>query len=68
MRSRRNDGARRSPGALEAEVLAVLWSSDEPQSPAEVQLSGDLAYSPAPKPTRDEKLALGPSRSSRHPG
>jgi predicted transcriptional regulator len=46
MRNRRNDGARRSPGALEAEVLAVLWSSDEPQSPAEVQaqLSGDLAY------------------------
>jgi predicted transcriptional regulator len=37
---------RRSSGALEAEVLAALWSSDEPLTPAQVreQLPGDLAY------------------------
>lgn len=38
--------ARRPPGMLEDEVLAVLWSSDRPMTPAEVQLDlGDrLAY------------------------
>lgn len=37
---------RRAPGALEAEVLAVLWSAEAPLSPAEVQaqLEDDLAY------------------------
>jgi predicted transcriptional regulator len=37
---------RRAPGALEAEVLAVLWSAAEPLAPAEVQarLDDDLAY------------------------
>jgi predicted transcriptional regulator len=37
---------RRSPGMLEDEVLAVLWSGSEPMSPAEVQagLGGSLAY------------------------
>ena len=43
---RRDDGARRAPGALEAEVLAVLWSADGPLAPAEVreQLGAGLAY------------------------
>ena len=37
---------RRAPGALEAEVLTVLWSAGEPLSPADVQarLDDDLAY------------------------
>lgn len=37
---------RRAPGALEAEVLAVLWAADGALSPEEVrrQLPGDLAY------------------------
>ncbi|MEV5721554.1 BlaI/MecI/CopY family transcriptional regulator [Amycolatopsis mediterranei] len=46
MRMRRDDGARRAPGALEAEVLTVLLSADGPLAPAEVQerLGADLAY------------------------
>ena len=46
MRNRQKDTARRAPGALEAEVLSVLWSSAEPLSPADVQtrLEGQLAY------------------------
>ncbi|VVJ24909.1 Uncharacterised protein [Amycolatopsis camponoti] len=46
MRNRRKDTARRAPGALEAEVLSVLWGSDEPLSPTDVQaqLEDDLAY------------------------
>lgn len=37
---------RRGPGELEAEVLAALWSAEEPLTPAEVRdrLPGDLAY------------------------
>lgn len=37
---------RRPSGALEAEVLASLWASDRPLTPAEVQadLGRDLAY------------------------
>jgi|SRR5437764_8278973 len=43
---RRAENARRAPGELEAEVLAVLWSAGEPVSPADVQqrLEGELAY------------------------
>lgn len=39
-------GRRRPPGMLEDEVLAVLWTSDTPMSPAEVQrsLADSLAY------------------------
>ncbi|MEV7043455.1 BlaI/MecI/CopY family transcriptional regulator [Amycolatopsis sp. NPDC051061] len=46
MRVRRDDGARRGPGELEAQVLAVLWSADGPLAPAEVRerLGADLAY------------------------
>ncbi|GAA5160791.1 MULTISPECIES: BlaI/MecI/CopY family transcriptional regulator [Amycolatopsis] len=46
MRNRRKDALRRAPGALEAEVLTVLWNAEEPLSPAEVQarLEDDLAY------------------------
>jgi len=46
MRDRRKDTVRRAPGALEAEVLSVLWSSAEPLSPADVQarLEDELAY------------------------
>src|SRR4051794_7019041 len=46
MRNRRKDAMRRAPGALEAEVLTVLWSAGEPLSPADVQarLEDDLAY------------------------
>ncbi|SRR5437763_5635217 len=46
MRKRRKDTTRRAPGALEAEVLALLWGADEPLSPADVQarLEDDLAY------------------------
>jgi predicted transcriptional regulator len=38
--------ARRQPGMLEDEVLAVLWTSARPMTPAEVQLEFDdrLAY------------------------
>ncbi|OXM59714.1 BlaI/MecI/CopY family transcriptional regulator [Amycolatopsis vastitatis] len=46
MRMRRDDGARRAPGELEAQVLAVLWKADGPLAPAEVRerLGADLAY------------------------
>ena len=46
MRDRRKDTVRRARGALEAEVLSVLWSSAEPLSPADVQarLEDELAY------------------------
>src|SRR5689334_6384702 len=46
MRNRRKEPARRAPGALEAEVLAVLGTSAEPLSPSDVQgrLRGELAY------------------------
>lgn len=46
MRNRREEPVRRAPGALEAEVLAVLGNSAGPLSPSEVQakLRGDLAY------------------------
>ncbi|MFE6691020.1 BlaI/MecI/CopY family transcriptional regulator [Streptomyces sp. NPDC057743] len=39
-------GARRSAGALEAEVMAVLWASDEPLTAGQVQheLGRELAY------------------------
>lgn len=42
----RKEPARRAPGALEAEVLNVLWSAGEPLSPTDVQarLEDDLAY------------------------
>nr|WP_189131082.1 BlaI/MecI/CopY family transcriptional regulator [Wenjunlia tyrosinilytica] len=38
--------ARRGPGELESEVLAALWATDRPLTPAEIQaeLGGDLAY------------------------
>jgi predicted transcriptional regulator len=38
--------SRRPPGALEAEVMSVLWSHGEPATTAQVQsaLGGDLAY------------------------
>jgi predicted transcriptional regulator len=37
---------RRGPGELEAEVLAALWSSSEPATPADVQqrVDAELAY------------------------
>ncbi|MFJ4551006.1 BlaI/MecI/CopY family transcriptional regulator [Streptomyces sp. NPDC088817] len=37
---------RRSSGELESEVLAALWSTDHPLTPAEIQLEigGGLAY------------------------
>ncbi|HET9071123.1 MAG TPA: BlaI/MecI/CopY family transcriptional regulator [Acidimicrobiales bacterium] len=37
---------RRAPGALEAEVMGVLWAAQDPLSPEQVrqQLPGDLAY------------------------
>lgn len=46
MRTERDNGARRAPGKLEAEVLALLWEAGEPVSAGEVQrrLSGELAY------------------------
>jgi predicted transcriptional regulator len=39
-------GMRRGAGQLEAEVLASLWATDGPLTPAEVQseLGGELAY------------------------
>ena len=38
--------ARRADGALEAEVLGVLWAADEPLTPGEVneELGEELAY------------------------
>ena len=46
MRMQRAEGTRRAPGALEAEVLTILWEAEGPLAPAEVQdrLEGDLAY------------------------
>jgi predicted transcriptional regulator len=43
---RRDDGARRAPGELEAQVLAVLWKADGPLAPADVRerLGAGLAY------------------------
>jgi predicted transcriptional regulator len=40
------EGSRRESGELESEVLAALWASDEPMTPADVlaQLDGRLAY------------------------
>ncbi|GHI03793.1 BlaI/MecI/CopY family transcriptional regulator [Streptomyces cellostaticus] len=37
---------RRSAGALESEVLATLWATDRPLTPAEIQaeIDGGLAY------------------------
>lgn len=37
---------RRSAGALESEVLAALWSTERPLTPAEIQaeIGGGLAY------------------------
>lgn len=39
-------GSRRSPGALESEIMAALWAADQPLTPAGVQdaLGGELAY------------------------
>jgi predicted transcriptional regulator len=46
MSGRASESHRRAPGALEAEVLAVLWAADGPMSPADVQQRVDsgLAY------------------------
>lgn len=45
-RTIRGRSGRRPAGALEAEVLATLWASEGPLTPAAVQseLGGDLAY------------------------
>ncbi|MGY6019943.1 BlaI/MecI/CopY family transcriptional regulator [Streptomyces spinosirectus] len=44
--SPRGGGERRIAGALESEVLATLWATEDALSPAEIQdrLGGDLAY------------------------
>ena len=44
--SKETAGGRRQAGSLEQEVLAVLWSADAAQTPAEVQqaLDAGLAY------------------------
>jgi predicted transcriptional regulator len=41
-----SDGIRREAGELESDVLAALWASSAPMTPAEVlaQLGGGLAY------------------------
>jgi predicted transcriptional regulator len=41
-----NVGTRREAGELESEVLAALWATNEPMTPADVlaQLDGGLAY------------------------
>jgi predicted transcriptional regulator len=41
-----SDGPRRESGELESEVLAALWASSTPMTPADVlaQLDGGLAY------------------------
>jgi predicted transcriptional regulator len=46
VRRQREDDQRRHAGELESEVLAALWASGTPMTPAEVQaeLRGDLAY------------------------
>jgi predicted transcriptional regulator len=40
------DGSRRAPGELEAEILAALWASTVPRTPAEIhaEIGVDLAY------------------------
>jgi predicted transcriptional regulator len=45
-RRSREIGDRRGAGELESEVLAALWTSDTPLTPAEVQaeIGGGLAY------------------------
>ncbi|MFH8336701.1 BlaI/MecI/CopY family transcriptional regulator [Streptomyces sp. AM6-12] len=42
----RGRAERRSAGELESEVLAALWATDRPLTPAEIQaeIGGDLAY------------------------
>ncbi|MGQ4432994.1 MULTISPECIES: BlaI/MecI/CopY family transcriptional regulator [unclassified Streptomyces] len=42
----RTRAERRSAGALESEVLASLWATDRPLTPAEIQsgIDGPLAY------------------------
>lgn len=47
MTDHRQQSPRRGKGMLEAEVLALLWTSDEPRTAAWVQahLGGALAYS-----------------------
>jgi predicted transcriptional regulator len=42
----RGRGERRSAGELESEVLAALWSTERPLTPAEIQteIGGGLAY------------------------
>ncbi|MEU6254718.1 BlaI/MecI/CopY family transcriptional regulator [Streptomyces sp. NPDC047043] len=42
----RGRAERRNPGELESAVLATLWATDRPLTPAEVQsgIEGDLAY------------------------
>ncbi|MFF4250467.1 BlaI/MecI/CopY family transcriptional regulator [Streptomyces sp. NPDC001663] len=42
----RGRAERRNPGELESAVLATLWATDRPLTPAEIQsgLDGDLAY------------------------
>jgi predicted transcriptional regulator len=44
--SPRGVGERRNPGELESEVLAALWATDKPLTPADIQaeLGGGLAY------------------------
>lgn len=39
-------GSRRSPGALESEIMAALWAAEAPLTPAGVQdaVDGELAY------------------------
>jgi predicted transcriptional regulator len=41
-----SEGTRREAGALEGEVLAALWASEEAMTPADVldQMGGTLAY------------------------
>jgi predicted transcriptional regulator len=41
-----SDGARREAGQLESEVLAALWASGQPMTPADVlsELDNELAY------------------------
>lgn len=44
--ARRQSGARRQAGALEGEVLAILWAAAGPMTASQVQdaFSGELAY------------------------
>lgn len=47
MTDSRQQGARRGKGMLEAEVLALLWTSETPRTAhwVQVELGGQLAYS-----------------------